>query len=108
MADETIAKKRGRPSKRSDDNGQVGGAAAGAGANDYAEGESMDAKPVVTWAEFDKRIYAWELENKEKRITRVFFDGADSPMHFAGLMSECDLSHGKPAIRLSTGEIIEI
>lgn len=108
MADETIAKKRGRPSKRSDDNGQVGGASIGAGANDYAEGESMDAKPVVTWAELDKRIYAWELANNTKRITRVFFDGVDAPVHFTGLMSECDLSHGAPAIRLSTGEIIEI
>ena len=62
----------------------------------------------MTWAEFDKKIYAWELANRDKRITRIFFDGTDGPIHFDGVMSECDLSHGKPSIRLSTGDIIEI
>lgn len=62
----------------------------------------------VTWAEFDKRIYAWELANKDKRITRVFFDGEGAPLHFVGVMSECDTSFGKPAIRLSSGQILEI
>jgi hypothetical protein len=42
------------------------------------------------------------------RITRIFFDGADAPLHYTGCFSECDLSHGKPAIRLSSGEVVEI
>lgn len=68
----------------------------------------MGTRPVVTWAEFDRRIYAWELANKDKRITRIFFDGEDAPSEFQGVMSDCGLSHGTPAIRLSTGEILEI
>ena len=68
----------------------------------------MGQRNVLSWAEFDKRIYAWELANKDKRITRIFFDGTDAPAHFDGVMSECDFSHGAPAIRLSTGEILEI
>ena len=62
----------------------------------------------MTWAEFDKKIYAWELANRDKRITRIFFDGDDAPSHFNGVMSECDFSYGTPSIRLSSAEILEI
>lgn len=61
----------------------------------------------MTWAEFDARVYRWEAENMEKRVTRVFFDG-ECPAEYNGKMSECGVSHGAPSIRLSTGEIIEI
>ncbi len=62
----------------------------------------------MTWAEFDKKLYAWEYENKDMRITKIFFDGEDSPIHYTGCYSECDLSYGKPSIMLSTGEVKEI
>lgn len=62
---------------------------------------------ALTWEAFDKLIYNWELKNKDKRITRIFFDGEGAPVHFDGVMSECDFSHGEPAIRLSSGQVIE-
>jgi hypothetical protein len=62
---------------------------------------------LLTWAEFDKRIYKWESDNMQKRITRVMFDG-DCPADYSGKMSEAPIGFGKPSIRLSSGEIIEI
>ena len=61
----------------------------------------------MTWEAFDKRIYKWEYDNPAKRVTRIYFEG-ECPDHYVGLNSECNVSHGKPAIRLSSGEIIEI
>lgn len=61
----------------------------------------------MVWADFDKALYAYEHANPTHRITRIFFDG-DAPEHYVGMNSECDLSHGKPSIRLSSGDIIEI
>lgn len=62
----------------------------------------------MTWAEFDKKLYKWEFDNKDLRITRIYFDGEDAPTHYTGCYSECDLSHGKPSIMLSSGQVIEI
>ena len=44
----------------------------------------------------------------DKRITRVWHPGTDAPTHYSGKMSECDVSFGKPRLRLSSGEVIEI
>jgi hypothetical protein len=64
-------------------------------------------RDILTWAEFDKKLYKWEAENMKLRITRVMFDG-DCPTDYSGKMSEAPIGFGKPSIRLSTGEIIEI
>lgn len=68
----------------------------------------VDRAVLTTWANFDKRLFAWELENQGQRITQVMFNGADRPDYFAGVMSECAVVEGKPSVRLSTGDIIEI
>lgn len=70
----------------------------------------MNAAPPsgLTWPEFERRLSAFEMRNNTLRITQVYFDGEDAPEHFAGTWSECGISHGVPAVRLSTGETIEI
>ena len=67
----------------------------------------MGDRAVMTWADFDKRVYKYEFDHPSARVTRLFFDG-ECPDHYVGLYSECGVSHGKPALRLSTGDIIEI
>ena len=62
----------------------------------------------MTWAEFDARVYRWESQNRDKRITRVFFDGDDAATTWSGDHSECDVGHGPACVRLSTGDVIEI
>jgi hypothetical protein len=108
MADAEVVKKRGRPSTRDSADGQTGEPTATPTSNDVAESKSGDAGNVLSWAEFDKKLYKWEFDNPNLRITRIFFDGADAPLHYTGCFSECDLSHGKSAIRLSSGEVIKI
>lgn len=65
-------------------------------------------RSTLSWAEFDRRLYAWELANTTLRATQIYFDGDGAPEHFTGTYSECGVSHGAPGLRLSTGEIIEI
>jgi hypothetical protein len=109
MADAETPKKRGRPPTRDSANGQTSEPTVTPESNDIAEGKSSDAGDILmTWAEFDKKLYKWEFDNQNLRITRIFFDGEDAPLHYTGCFSECDLSHGKPAIRLSSGEVVEI
>ena len=67
----------------------------------------MGDRAVMTWAAMDKFVYKYEYDNPAARVTRLYFDG-ECPDHYVGLNSECGVSHGKPALRLSTGEIIEI
>lgn len=62
----------------------------------------------MTWAEYDKKVYAWEAANSRERITLVWFDGPDAPRFWTGNYSECNVEIGKPALRLSTGAVIEI
>lgn len=71
-------------------------------------GEGDHVTDTRTWAEIDKAVYAYEHANPTRRITRIFFDGDDAPEHYVGMKSECDVEHGAPAIRLSSGDIIEI
>jgi hypothetical protein len=107
MADAKTTQKRGRSSERDSDNRQDGNLAVGAGTDDSGTGETVGERDILTWAEFDKKLYKWEAENMDKRITRVMFDG-DCPTDYSGKMSEAPIGFGKPSIRLSTGEIIEI
>ena len=108
MADEETTAKPKRAYRRGSPDGKNGSTATGAGTDISPEDESSPGRVAITWAEFDKKIYAWELAHRDKRITRIFFDGEGAPEHFQGVMSECGLSHGIPSIRLSTGEILEI
>ena len=107
MVDAEIVKKRGRPSKGDSTDGQSGQPATGAGAHDLAEGQTVGHRVMVTWANFDKALYKWEFDNKEKRITRVYFDG-ECPNAYSGCYSEAPVHHGKPSVMLSTGDVIEI
>ena len=108
MADVEVVKKRGRPSKRDSADGQVSSDSIGAGTDDCAAIEVPSERVAMTWAEFDKLIYKWEWDNKSSRITLLYFDGDDAPVHYSGCYSECDVAYGKPGYRLSTGEIVEI
>ena len=108
MDDAQAVVKPKRAYKRNSPDGQTGINPIGAGAHVSAEDQKPSERVAITWAEFDKKIYAWELAHRDKRITRIFFDGEGAPEHFQGVMSECGLSHGKPSIRLSSGDILEI
>ena len=107
MADAEVTKKRGRSSERDRNDGQDGDIAASAGADDSGESEAVGNGDILTWADFDKKLYKWEAENMNLRITRVMFDG-DCPADYSGKMSEAPIGFGKPSIRLNTGETIEI
>lgn len=67
----------------------------------------MGEGSLLTWAEYDKKLYKWEFDNRELRITRVFFSG-ECPTDYSGCYSEAPVSHGKPSFMLSTGQILEI
>ena len=67
----------------------------------------MGQRVMVTWAEFDKALYKWEFDHKELRVTRVYFEG-ECPAQYSGCYSEAPVSHGKPSIMLSSGQVIEI
>ena len=67
----------------------------------------MGERIMVRWPDFDKQLFKWEFDNKELRITRVYFDG-ECPNHYSGCYSEAPVSHGKPSVMLSSGEVIEI
>lgn len=60
----------------------------------------------MTWLELDKLVYKYEHSHPTHRVTRIFFDGLDAPEMYSGIYSECGLSHGKPGIRLSSGEMV--
>ena len=108
MANAKNVKQRAQSSHGDSDHGQDGDDTVAAGTNDNAEGQAVGERDVLTWEEFDQKVYQWELANQTKRITKVYFDGEDARVHIVGVMSEFPVGHGKPSIRLSTGEIIEI
>lgn len=108
MANAKNVKQRAQSPERDSDNGQDGNDSASAGTNYIAEGQAVGERDVLTWAEFDQKVYQWELANQTQRITKVYFDGDNAQVHIMGVMSEFPVGHGKPSIRLSTGEIIEI
>lgn len=62
----------------------------------------------MRWEEFDKIVYRWEAEHKDKRITKIWHDAEDAPRHYTGCYSECDVDPGEPKVRLSTGELITL
>lgn len=68
---------------------------------------AQESGVALSWPMFDRKIYAWEMANRNKRFTQIYFDG-DCPDHYIGTYSECDVVQGSPSIRLSTGEVIEI
>ena len=111
MADAEVAKKRGRPFKRDSADGQAGELATRAGADAGAEGQGLGsglgAGSVLTWLEYENKLFTWEFENPVDRITRVYFDG-ECPPEYVGCYSQAPVSHGKPAFMLSTGEITRI
>lgn len=103
LDDVKAPKKRGRPPKKRDGDGQVSVDPVAAG--EVIHGES-EASPRMTWAEFDKLIYKWEFVNKQLRLTRVYFDGPDAIPHYVGCYSEATVSHGEPGWMLSSGETV--
>jgi hypothetical protein len=107
MVNEEVVSKPKRAYTRRSGNGQAGLDPVGAREDVGAEGEGSTSKPVLTWAEFDKQMYKWEWDNKNARITLIYFDN-ECPNHYTGCYSECDVVYGNPGYRLSTGEIVEI
>ena len=108
MANAKNVKQRAQSSERDSDNGQDGNDTVAAGTDGHTEGEAVGERDLLTWEQFDRKVYQWELANQTKRITKVYFDGEGAAVHIIGMMSEFPVGHGKPSIRLSTGEIIEI
>lgn len=108
MDDAQVIEKPKRAYRRRSDNGQDGIAQTGAEPNTSPEVPGIAGKPLLNWAEFDKWMYKWEFDNKTKRITLIWSNLEDAPYHYSGCYSECNVHHGEPAIRLSTGEILKV
>jgi len=108
MADEeTVVKPKRAYTRRSRD-GETSVDSVGEGEKLPPEAEGIAGKPLLTWAEFDKWLYKWEWDNKEKRVTLIYSNLEDAPSRYSGCYSECDVNHGSPAIRLSSGEILKV
>lgn len=67
----------------------------------------MGAGRILTWPELDAKIAAWERDNPTLRITRITSSAPEAPPYWRSLSNECEVGHGAPGIRLSSGEIIE-
>lgn len=102
MDSDQITKRRGRPPKRDDGDGQVGSGSVGAG----IENAALE-KSVVTWLDMQGLLEKAQSDNFEKRIVRVWHMDATVEMYF-GPFGNAPIERGEPAYQFNTGEIIAI
>lgn len=107
MDSDQIIKRRGRPSKRDDGDGQVSADAVGTGIEIAALEKSVVEKaPVLSWESMSAIVEHAEKTNSHLRIVRVWHP--KGPDIWQGVYGNAMVEPGNAAYQFSSGEIVKL